>query len=102
MLLRHARWRDIQRRVYINTISFGVDAIKSLILTLAVIDRKLTVSQAVKLSRLEIEFQTEKWGSVEWAHDLEEHDTTSRLAAANIFLYYNTVINTKREKNIQA
>ena len=33
-------------------ISFGVDAIKSLILTLAVIDRKLTVSQAVKLSRL--------------------------------------------------
>ena len=33
-------------------ISFGCDAIKSLILTLAVIDRKLTVSQAVKLSRL--------------------------------------------------
>ena len=51
---------------------------------------------------LELEFQTEKWGSVEWAHDLEGHDTTSRLAAANIFLYYNTVINTKREKNIQA
>jgi len=86
----------------IQGISFGVDAIKSLILTLAVIDRRLTVSQAVKLSRLELECQTEKWGSVEWAHDLEMHDTTARLAAANLFVYYNTVINTKREKNIQA
>lgn len=83
-------------------ISFGVDAIKSLILELAVIDRKITVNQAVKLSRLETDFQTEKWGNVEWAHDLEEYDTTSRLSASNLFVYYNTVINTKREKNIQA
>lgn len=82
-------------------ISFGVDAIKSLILQLAVLDRHLTVSQAVKLSRLELEFQTEKWGNVVWAHDIEEHDTTSRLSASNLFVYYNTAINTKREKNIQ-
>jgi ATP synthase mitochondrial F1 complex assembly factor 2 len=38
-------------------ISFGVDAIKSFILTLAVIDRRLTVNQAVKLSRLGKMFQ---------------------------------------------
>ncbi|XP_023347358.1 ATP synthase mitochondrial F1 complex assembly factor 2 [Eurytemora carolleeae] len=36
----------------IQGISFGVDAIKSLILTLAVLDRRVTVTQAVTLSRL--------------------------------------------------
>jgi len=83
-------------------ISYGVDAIKSLILALAVIDRRLTVSEAVKLSRLECMFQTDQWGTVEWAHDLEMHDTTSRLAAANLFVYYHCVSSTTREKNIQA
>jgi len=86
----------------VQGISFGVDAIKSLILGLAVVDRRLTVNQAVELSRLELLYQTDHWGSVEWAHDIEMHDTTSRLAASSIFTYYHCIANTKREKNIQA
>jgi ATP synthase F1 complex assembly factor 2 len=86
----------------IQGISFGVDAIKSLILTLAVLDRRLTVTQAVALSRLECTFQTDHWGSVEWAHDIEMHDTTARLAAANMFVYFNSVSETTKQKNIQA
>ena len=75
--------------------------------------------------RLECTFQTDHWGSVEWAHDIgrllttqnnnknnnfvfilnnisEMHDTTARLAAANIFVYFNSISSTIREKNIQA
>lgn len=92
---------------------FGADALKSLILMSAVAENRLTVDQAVALSRLEVEFQVSQvvllpivggiffrgqflevdsfslqtgvWGNVEWAHDLELHDTTSRLAAASLF-----------------
>jgi len=82
--------------------SFGVEAIKSLILGLAVLERKLTVEEAVKLTRLELEFQTDHWGTVEWAHDLELHDTTSRLAAATLFVHFNQSSYNTRTKNIQA
>jgi len=82
--------------------SFGVEAIKSLILGLAVLERRLTVEEAVKLTRLELEFQTNHWGTVEWAHDLELHDTTSRLAAAVLFVNFNNTNYTTKTKNIQA
>lgn len=36
---------------------FGVEAVKSLILTLACVDRLLTVEDAVSLATLETEFQ---------------------------------------------
>ena len=38
-----------------------------------------------------INIQTDHWGTVEWAHDLELHDTTSRLAAATLFVHFNPV-----------
>ena len=31
-------------------------------------------------------FQTDQWGNVEWAHDLELHDTSARVAAAAMFV----------------
>ena len=37
--------------------TFGVDAIKSIVLMCAVVDRRLTVDEAVKLGRLELEVQ---------------------------------------------
>ena len=58
--------------------AFGVDALKSLILTVACVERRLTVSEAVRLARLEVMVQTDHWGRVEWAHDIELHDTTAR------------------------
>ena len=36
---------------------FGVEAVKSLILSLACIDRQLTVEEAVRLGTLETDFQ---------------------------------------------
>jgi hypothetical protein len=43
--------------MYILGIIFSVESLKSVILTLACIERKLTVPQAVLLSRLEEEYQ---------------------------------------------
>ena len=37
--------------------TFGVDAIKSILLMCAVVDKRLTVEEAVRLSRLEVDFQ---------------------------------------------
>jgi len=81
--------------------AFGVDALKSIILTLACIERRVTVVEAVSLARLELLVQTDHWGSVEWAHDIEQHDTTARLAAATMFVHFNSAQNTVKSKNIQ-
>ena len=35
-------------------------------------------------------FQTDKWGNVEWHHDIELHDTAARVAAANVFFQCHT------------
>ena len=52
--------------------------------------RFVTVEQAVKLSRLEEEFQINHWGRVEWSHDLNQQDLQARLAAAVLFIHLNT------------
>jgi len=82
--------------------SFGVDALKSLILTLAVMERIISVEKAVELARLELLHQTSQWGNVEWAHDIELHGTTSRLAAATLFVHMQSAQQSLRKKNIQA
>ena len=103
--------------------AFGVDAIKSIILMCAAVDKVISVEKAVSLARLELEvqvkvhfnllslliyctlvfnFQTEKWGNVEWAHDLELHDTTSRLAAATLFVQLGSSHHLTKEKSIQS
>jgi ATP synthase F1 complex assembly factor 2 len=43
-------------------------------------------------------FQTEQWGNVEWAHDVELHDTTARLAAAAMFVQLNSTSHHLTEK----
>jgi len=81
--------------------AFGVDALKSIILTMACIERRVTVVEAVSLARLELLVQTGHWGTVEWAHDIEQHDTTARLAAATMFVHFNSAQSTVKTKNIQ-
>lgn len=78
---------------------YGVDTLKSVILTLATIDRFLTPEKAVLLSRLEEEYQCGRWGRVEWAHDLNQHDLQSRLAAVVLFVYFNSQSMKVQEKN---
>lgn len=70
---------------------FAVDTLKSIILTLAVVDRFMTVEKAILLTRLEEEFQLGHWGRVEWAHDLNQQELQARLAAAILFIYFNSV-----------
>ncbi|XP_072167727.1 ATP synthase mitochondrial F1 complex assembly factor 2-like [Diadema setosum] len=65
----------------------AVDCLKSVILGFALMDREITVERAVSLSRLELEFQIQKWGSVEWAHDIEFADSKARVAAAVLFTH---------------
>ena len=78
--------------------AFSVDALKSLILALACVERRLSVSEAVTLARLELAVQTQSWGSVEWAHDIECHDTTARTAAGVMFIHCTSSGSSVRSK----
>ncbi|XP_044752033.1 ATP synthase mitochondrial F1 complex assembly factor 2 [Coccinella septempunctata] len=68
---------------------YAVDTLKSVMLSLACIDRFVNVEKAVLLSRLEEEYQLGHWGRVEWAHDLSQQDLQSRLAAVVLFIHCN-------------
>ncbi|KAJ3632471.1 hypothetical protein MTP99_009480 [Tenebrio molitor] len=80
---------------------YGVDTLKSVILTLACIERFLTPEEAVLLSRLEEEYQTGHWGRIEWAHDLNQQELQTRLSAVILFAYFNTQTNKIKAKETQ-
>lgn len=69
---------------------YAVDTVKSVILTLACVDKRISVEKAVELSRLEEEYQLKFWGRVEWAHDLTQQDTQARLAASILFIHFHS------------
>jgi len=77
----------------------GVDALKSVVLMSGVVDKIISVEDAVKLARLELEVQTDHWGNVEWAHGIELHDTTARVAAAAMFVQLNSSSHKMIEKS---
>ncbi|XP_053605946.1 ATP synthase mitochondrial F1 complex assembly factor 2 [Plodia interpunctella] len=66
----------------LNAICFGAEALKSPILMLACIERRLDPKDAVLLARLEEEYQLIHWGRVPWAHELNQAELTARVAAA--------------------
>ncbi|XP_043249527.1 ATP synthase mitochondrial F1 complex assembly factor 2 [Colletes gigas] len=74
----------------VNGFMYGVDAIKSVILTLAAAERVISIRDAVRLSRLEEDYQTSHWGTVEWFHDHNKYDLQTRLAAAILFVHLNS------------
>jgi len=67
---------------------YAVDCIKSLVLIMGLVDKHITVETAVDLARLEQSFQAERWGSVEWHHDVELHELRCRLSAAALFIHW--------------
>jgi len=83
----------IQKHLYsyntwiLHGLMFGVESVKSLLLALACVDRFITVEDAVRLSSLETEFQTRRWGRVEWAHDVDVYNVQSRFAASILFIH---------------
>lgn len=84
----------------VHGFTFGIDAIKSILLMTAIVDKRLTVEEAIKQSRLEVEFQIEHWGNVEWAHDIELHDNMARVAAAELFIQCHTSQYLTKEKDV--
>lgn len=68
---------------------FMTENLKSVILSYALIGQRISVEQAVLLSRLETEYQASKWGRVEWAHDTDVMQMQSRVAAGLLFLTLN-------------
>ncbi|KAM7354097.1 ATP synthase mitochondrial F1 complex assembly factor 2 homolog l(2)k14505 [Cochliomyia hominivorax] len=79
---------------------FAVDTLKSIILTCAAIDQRISVEKAVTLSRLEEEYQMKFWGRVEWAHDLAQQELQARLAAAVLFVHLNRSEHFVKEKTV--
>lgn len=80
---------------------YGVDTLKSVVLTLACTEKFLTPEKAVLLSRLEEEYQTGHWGRVEWAHDLNQQDLQTRLSAVVLFVYFNSQTQNMKLKNLR-
>lgn len=85
----------------VNGFVYGVDTLKSVILTLACTERFIPPEKAVLLSRLEEEYQTNRWGRVEWAHDLSQQELQARLSAVALFVYFNSQTNKVQSKNVQ-
>ncbi|XP_054168357.1 ATP synthase mitochondrial F1 complex assembly factor 2-like [Oppia nitens] len=70
-------------------LKFATENLKSLILSLALTQKVISVDKCVDLSRLEEDFEIEKWGRIEWSHDLELHALRARVSAALLFYLTN-------------
>lgn len=82
-------------------IEFMVSQLKSLVLTMGLVDRLLTVQKAVLLSRLEEEFQIQHWGNVEWAHDYDLQELQARTAAGTLFVHLCSSSSSIKHKLLQ-
>lgn len=95
-ITKHLSSYDLPSLIALN---FVVENLKSTILSLALLKRRLSVEEAISLSRLETEFQTAKWGNIEWAHDIDLTQTRARVAAGILFVHLsNDFTSTKTRK----
>ncbi|CAH1795401.1 unnamed protein product, partial [Owenia fusiformis] len=77
-----------------------VEALKSVILTMALVDRYTTVETAVDLSRLELNYQIGKWGNVEWHHDIELTDLYAKVSASLLCIHLTSEDTFTKHKTI--
>ncbi|XP_017273999.1 ATP synthase mitochondrial F1 complex assembly factor 2 [Kryptolebias marmoratus] len=82
-------------------LEFVITQLKSVVLSLGMIDRHLSVEQAVLLSRLEEEYQIRRWGNVEWAHDYDMYELRARTAAGALFVQLSSESSTVKQKLMQ-
>jgi len=64
---------------------FSIESLKSFIIPFAVIEKRLSLDDAIFLSRLEIQLQMEKWGNIEWYHETEHAHQLAVLSAGILF-----------------
>uniref|UniRef100_A0A0N5AW04 ATP synthase mitochondrial F1 complex assembly factor 2 n=1 Tax=Syphacia muris TaxID=451379 RepID=A0A0N5AW04_9BILA len=69
-------------------IEFAVESVKSLLLVLAALSCRISIKDCADFALLEQRFQTDVWGKVEWAHDVEFEEIVSRLSAGVLFAYF--------------
>ncbi|BFZ02885.1 hypothetical protein BsWGS_05924 [Bradybaena similaris] len=77
---------------------YAVDTVKSLLIIMALVDKHITVETAVDLARLEQQFQANRWGNVEWYHDIEKYELRCRLSAAALFIHWCSESSTVKQK----
>ncbi|XP_061562214.1 ATP synthase mitochondrial F1 complex assembly factor 2 isoform X1 [Phycodurus eques] len=82
-------------------LEYVITQLKSVVLSLGMIDRHLSVEQAVLLSRLEEEYQIQCWGNVEWAHDYDMYELRARTAAGALFVHLSSESSTVKRKLLQ-
>ncbi|KAM9773104.1 ATP synthase mitochondrial F1 complex assembly factor 2 [Syngnathus typhle] len=82
-------------------LEYVITQLKSVVLSLGIIDRHLSVEQAVLLSRLEEEYQIQFWGNVEWAHDYDIYELRARTAAGALFVHLSSESSTVKRKLLQ-
>ncbi|CAJ1080701.1 ATP synthase mitochondrial F1 complex assembly factor 2 [Xyrichtys novacula] len=82
-------------------LEYVITQLKSVVLTMGIIDRHLSVEQAVLLSRLEEEYQIRRWGNVEWAHDYDMYELRARTAAGALFVHLTSESSTVKRKLLQ-
>lgn len=96
-LERYLNSYDLQSLIAINHIC---ENLKSVILGLALINRKIiNIDMACDLALLETQFQTNRWGEVEWHHKFEEVNIRTRISAALVFVYFNSNFYSSKSKN---
>eukprot|EP00039_Didymoeca_costata_P024910 m.11852 g.11852 ORF g.11852 m.11852 type:complete len:268 (-) comp4538_c0_seq1:12-815(-) len=66
-------------------LEFATTTSKSMIIANVLLSGKISAEDATKASRLETVFQTNRFGEVEWAHNIDHHSTVVRLASAYLF-----------------
>ncbi|KAG7507113.1 TOM1 2 isoform X1 [Solea senegalensis] len=79
-------------------LEYVITQLKSVVLSMAMIDRHLSVEEAVLLSRLEEEYQIQRWGSVEWAHDYDMYELRARTAAGALFVHLSSESSTVKQR----
>ncbi len=67
-------------------VAMVIDTLRSFVLASALLAGRIDGPEAVYLSRLEAEFQTRRFGEVEWAHPADKLGTASRACAAAFFV----------------
>lgn len=82
-------------------LEYVITQLKSVVLSMGMIDRHLSVEQAVLLSRLEEEYQIQRWGNVEWAHDYDMYELRARTAAGALFVHLSSESSTVKRKLLQ-
>ena len=62
---------------------------KSLVLPLALLDRRITVQQAYEAARAEEDHQIQTWGLVEGAHDVDQESLLAQLSTSSLILWFS-------------